>query len=626
MTDIQIIPLNKLTTWDGNVRKTRPENGIDELAASIAAHGLLQSLVVRKAKRGKFAVIAGGRRLMALQALVKDGRIDKDHGIDCRISDDQTDPSEISLAENVVRSAMHPADQFEAFRDLVEGGASVADVAARFGTSESTVAKRLKLGRLSPVILAAYREGTIGLEEAQAYALSDDHAAQERVFEQLSVWQMSPRAIRNALTEGEVPASDKRVRFIGLDTYEAGGGAVRRDLFDAQDGGYVQDSSMLDALVIGKLETIAIDVEAEGWKWVEPRIEADYSVLSSFGRVYPEDVPLADDDQARLNSLSAAYDDLAEQAEADPENADLAEELGRIDAEIDAINEKSRAYSPDALAQAGAIVTLGYDGTVDIRRGLVLPEDVRKAKAAAKQSSGDKPEGIVFSAKLTEELTATKTAIIAAELTEQPDAALAAVVHALTLRVFYDFASEHSCLQIGLNPPRGFEPNSEPASERLVRVRERWGDQLPGNPAELWDWCLEQTRDVLLDLLAFVAANAVDAILRKQDHEDSDRLRHANALVTALQFDIADRFTPTAENVFGRISRDGILTVLSEAEGAAIAPAWTKLKKADLAALAERELSATGWLPAPLQIAGNTEVAATTSDQDDPGALTGAAA
>ena len=94
-------------------------------------------------------------------------------------------PRELSLAENIVRMPMHPADQFEAFRDLIDKGASVTEVAARFSIAESVVTKRLKLGRLSPVILAAYRGGDIGLEQAQAFAVSDDHAEQERVLESL---------------------------------------------------------------------------------------------------------------------------------------------------------------------------------------------------------------------------------------------------------------------------------------------------------------------------------------------------------------------------------------------------------------------------------------------------------
>lgn len=50
MTDTLEVALNKLTAWKGNVRKTGAKDGISELAASIATHGLLQSLVVRKTR------------------------------------------------------------------------------------------------------------------------------------------------------------------------------------------------------------------------------------------------------------------------------------------------------------------------------------------------------------------------------------------------------------------------------------------------------------------------------------------------------------------------------------------------------------------------------------------------
>ncbi|MGA3346971.1 MAG: ParB/Srx family N-terminal domain-containing protein [Terracidiphilus sp.] len=64
------IPYKKLFAWDGNVRKTGSRKGTADLAASIAAHGLLHFLVVRKDKHGRYAVIAGRRRLLALKALV----------------------------------------------------------------------------------------------------------------------------------------------------------------------------------------------------------------------------------------------------------------------------------------------------------------------------------------------------------------------------------------------------------------------------------------------------------------------------------------------------------------------------------------------------------------------------
>ena len=150
MTDTISIPLNKLLAWEGNVRKTDPGKGIDELAASIFAHGLLQSLVVRKDKRGKYAVVAGRRRLLALESLVESGSMKPQTPIPCQVLDDGADATEISLAENVVREAMHPADEFEAFKALIEKGMPVADVAARFGVTETVVQKRLKLAQCEP--------------------------------------------------------------------------------------------------------------------------------------------------------------------------------------------------------------------------------------------------------------------------------------------------------------------------------------------------------------------------------------------------------------------------------------------------------------------------------------------
>src|SRR5580693_7515045 len=124
------ISLNKLIAWDGNVRKTDSDKAISELAASIAAHGLLQSLVVRKDKRGKYAVIAGRRRLLALKSLAEDGNLPATAPIACNILEDEADATEIGLAENVQREPMHPADEFEAFRALIDDGTHVADIAA----------------------------------------------------------------------------------------------------------------------------------------------------------------------------------------------------------------------------------------------------------------------------------------------------------------------------------------------------------------------------------------------------------------------------------------------------------------------------------------------------------------
>lgn len=591
------LPLNKLVLWDGNVRKTDVNEAIGELAASIASHGLLQSLVVKKGKRGKYDVIAGQRRLIALQKLAADKTIAINADIPCVIAASDADATELSLAENIVRMPMHPADQFEAFRDLIDSGASVADVAARFGVSETLVTKRMKLGRVSPVILDVYRDGDIGLDLVQAFAISDDQQAQERIWNDLPAWDLYPRTIKRLLTEGEIPATDKRVRLIGLDAYEQAGGTVRRDLFDTEDGGTVLDAELLDTLVTKTLEDAAHTVRLERWLWVQIRPEIEYSDLQEFDRIYPEDVPLSDNDQAELDKLSAEYDELVD-SDDDSEIARLEE----IDSRIDALTEGRKQWSSEMLAMAGAIVSIGMNGNVRIERGLVRPDD-RPARSDTETLHQEGAPAVKLSAKLIEDLSAQKSAAISKELAKQPDIALAALVHALSLQVFYRYAWEQSCLQVSLSPPnlRGsqYSPDSCKALGDLEIEQECWRQKMPEDASCLWSWCCEQPQSILLEVLALIAALSVNAIIPKNAHANP----HIDALAQAVSLKMTDHFTPTADNFFKRINTAGIIAAISEAKSVSPAPTWSKMKKTDLASIAERQVSETGWLPEPLRTA-----------------------
>jgi hypothetical protein len=85
MTDITQIPLNELVASEDTVRRTAPTDaGLQELAASIAAHGLLQSLVVRKHRKATYAVVAGRRLLAAMQLLAEQGSIDASFAVPCQ--------------------------------------------------------------------------------------------------------------------------------------------------------------------------------------------------------------------------------------------------------------------------------------------------------------------------------------------------------------------------------------------------------------------------------------------------------------------------------------------------------------------------------------------------------------
>lgn len=265
-----------------NARKM-PRLSIPELAASIARIGLLQNLIVIASADGEhYEVVAGDRRLNALKLLAKKHRIPADYEVPCLLVADGSART-VSLAENLMREQMHPADQFEAFAALVTEGRPVEDIAADFGVSPLVVQRRLKLAHIAPRLMDDYRAGAVTLEQLMALTITDDHSAQEAAFYGAPEWQRSPSALRARLTEREIDATHTLVRFVGLDTYRQAGGGIRRDLFAEGDAGtYLTDAGVLETLVRDKLATLAEDVRAEGWAWVEAVPHLAYEERQAF--------------------------------------------------------------------------------------------------------------------------------------------------------------------------------------------------------------------------------------------------------------------------------------------------------------------------------------------------------
>ena len=268
---VRSIPLNRLELAPENVRKTPADPAaFVELKASIAAHGLLENLIVRvedagvdtgsgpgEASAGRCAVVAGGRRLAAMKALAEDGVLDADHPVLCRVIGAAESAGELSLAENVVRVAMHPADQVAAFTKLAEAGVSVSAIAARFGVAERLVEQRLRLGRVAPELLDAYRAQEIDLDTLKAFTVTTDHVRQRAVWEQVKEQGYRPSGwqVRRTLTEGSVPAVSAVARFVDVEAYEAAGGTLTGDLFAGEDGSgtWFDDPALLNELAMGKL-------------------------------------------------------------------------------------------------------------------------------------------------------------------------------------------------------------------------------------------------------------------------------------------------------------------------------------------------------------------------------------
>ncbi|MCS3451541.1 MULTISPECIES: ParB/RepB/Spo0J family partition protein [Bradyrhizobium] len=631
-----LIPLSKLKKSPRNARKTpHSDAAIEALAASIAAKGMLQNLVVEPevdgegAATGVFYVTVGEGRRLAQLLRVKRKEIKKNEPIRC-IVDTANDPHEISLDENVTREKMHPADEFEAFRKLAdERGLGAEEIAARFGVTAHVVRQRLRLGAVSPKLVQLYRDGGLVLEQLMAFAITDDHARQEAVHERLP-FDPDASTIRRLLTETHVAATDRRARFVGLEAYAEAGGTILRDLFTEDRGGYLEDVSLLDLLVTARLGREADTLRAaEGWKWTEAHL--DFPHAHGMRRVYPHPVELSAEDQAALQAVQTEFDRLTEQhqtAEELPDDVDA--RFGELETEIEGLEAKRQAYDPADVARGGAFVVLNHDGTVRIERGFIRPEDEKPEAETGPDSDADArdeedrdgEEGALdgeddeatsdeeddderLSDALVRDLTAHRTLGLRLNLSEQPDVAIVAVTHALAAQIFYLGAAAHV---VGIQPVKtdlaahadGIEDT--PAGKAWSDRHANWARQMPKDVAGLWEFVAELDYDSRMALFAHCVSLTVNAVKLPFDRRPR-ALAAARRLAEAVALDMTSYWRPTVRSYLGRVTKAGILEAVREGLGEEAAVRLTDMKKADMAQAAEQLLAATGWLPSLLRMA-----------------------
>jgi len=648
----QSLPLDKLVASSANVRRIKAGVSIAELAEDIGRRGLLQSLNVRavldEAETGKYAVVAGGRRFAALQLLVKAKRLAKNAAVPCIVKPDGVAAEEDSLAENTMREALHPLDQFRAFQALRnEYGIGDEEIAARFFVTPAVVRQRLKLTTVSPKLLDLYADDAMTLEQLMAFTVTAEHARQEAVWEALSrSYSREPYAIRRMLTEGAVKPTDKRAMFVGLETYEAAGGVVERDLFAEDGGGFLRDAALLDRLVDEKLAREADTVRQEGWLWVEAARDLPYGHVFGLRRLYAEVVPLGEEEQAERDRLQAESEAIeAEYATSEDLPDDADRRLGEIEQRLAQLDALPQVFDPAEVARAGAFVSLDYVGVLKVERGYVRPEDEPReaepegavetfesgltpdAAGSAEMTNGgtsmgddsataiapapdddDDDDGGRISDRLMTELTAHRTLALRAALAADPDAAYLAVLHALALRTFYGSGAD-SCLDIEGRSVAlgGHAPTlSDTQSSRIiVEQHGLWQGQLPRNSRELWLALVALDADSRAALFALCVGRSVNALVQSWDRRPA-AIAHADRLAEYVRLDMAadGAWVPTADNYLGRVTKARILAAVREAKGERAADSIAHLRKTEMAEAAEQLLAGTGWLPGPLRTTG----------------------
>lgn len=599
------IPLNRLKKSPRNARKTpHRADAIEALAASIAAKKMLQCPIVEpeldddEQPTGFYLVTIGEGRRQAQLLRAKRKEIKKTEPIRC-IVDTKHDAHEISLDENVTRTAMHPADQFEAFQRLAdERSLSADDIATRFGVTATLVRQRLRLASVSPTLMQTYRGGDMTLDQLMAFTLTEDHARQETLWESLPSWDCSPSAIRRHLTADRVSADDRCAIFVGLQAYQAAGGIVERDLFSEDGGGYLADPALLERLVLERLQALADGFTADGWKWASASVS--YASDHGCARIYAEVREFTADEQARYDALAADVEalDAAEWTEAVQSRA------ADLSAQIDALDTARSAFSEADKARAGVLVSVGRDGAARIDYGLIRPEDDERDEAGENtdaQPAPGAPKRTPLSDKLVTELTAHRTAGLRDALALQPETAFLALLHLLVLRVF-DLRQGRSCLDIRLAQVRlsGYAPGiaEGPALQAVEARHHKWAARLAAHEADLWAFLAGLSHEEALGLLAHCVSLSVNAM------HTTDRAwtgqEPADDLARTLSLDMGLYWSPTADSYFNRVSKARIEEAVAEGRpGDELRIAGGK--KADMAKAAEGLVQGTGWLPEPLR-------------------------
>jgi len=604
---IQSISLKKLIPSPRNVRKSSDVLADLQLRADIAARGLLQNLVVRKAARGKFEVEAGGRRLAALQALAEEGTLPGTHEVTCLVIEgEESEAREAGLAENFQRLAMNPADEAQAFAAIIEAGASTEDVARRFGLTVRFVEGRLRLAGLAPCVFEALAEGTITLDMAKAYGAISDIERQTHVYAELQdAWyQVTPDTIRRMVLDATVRGSDPRAVLVGRDAYLAAGGRIERELFDDEASESWIDIALLEDLAHKAMDEAAAKAAQEfGLAWVRPTLGnyVSHDLVEGLDRLPCEPAPLSELEAQELTELEADYDRVAailEDEDSDEDEVAKAEkELAMIDRAMRQLNDRPPVLADEFKAEAGAFLVLSRNG-----EPALIPQFYTEAKViaeddgvveAVEEGGPAKSKSSALSQRLLDELAMQRRDILAIHLANDPALALDLTVFTLADADGHDWRAKKASTLSGSaasGPVAGFEAKDAPASAALAEfaggLDESWRSGTSDvERFEAFRALADEARSAWLGHVAsrtLIASLACEGDRSVPLHEALGRL---------LEIETAHWWRPTAANYFDRVAKARTLEALDAAGGPELVSRYAGSKKAELASAAERIFS-----------------------------------
>lgn len=257
------ITLGQLLPAKDNPRRSYDPKSIEGLAQTIAKDGLIQNLTARSEKGGKYRVVTGTRRFLALQHLVKEGTIDRSYKVLIRVgSGSAEDLARIATVENVQREALDPIDEAEAFAGLLQNGTKIEDLSVETGISVPTICRRLALANLSSEVKKAVRGKALPLSLAEVLTLvagSEQKAWLKRI---------RGNSGYDASYLRSVLLAEKPSAAIALFPLEKYTGSLTKDLFADKETTYFDDREQFMRLQGEAVEAMVAEYQVK-FTWVD---------------------------------------------------------------------------------------------------------------------------------------------------------------------------------------------------------------------------------------------------------------------------------------------------------------------------------------------------------------------
>jgi len=444
--------------------------------------------------------------------------------------------------------------------------------------------------------------------------------------------QVYAHSIKRMLTETSYSASSKLGQFVGIEAYEAAGGTVMKDLFSDHETTYFENPELVERLALEKLQKEA-ETYVGNWKWVDAHLELDHGALRSFGRVQPQALPEDHDllkEQATLTAREEELSKIGDERDLTDEEGQEYETIENRLYDIDDEIEAAKPFSDEDRAIAGVVITLGWQGQLEVSKGLVRPEDIpaedpeadgddqSASRVASPTSSSPAPvadpaaamrkaEGMPNS--LADDLRTSRHHILRAHLSADYDVAFDAMLYSMCKKAFG--TSYVSGVPLNVSLTRYYAPNGQKlvagttADRMLDALKESLNlDWLElEQPSDFKEMCLLPAEDKQA-LFAFVASTA----LQEQLATDNRPSAVIEELGARMDVDVAACWRPTAANYWGTVTKAHIASVARDVIGNDFADERTSEKKAEAAAAMELAFSENAAEAAGLSksVAANT--------------------